>query len=358
MGVGSAWSWLNRAPGSGTRSNEFILQAYYQVHVIGPVFVQPAFFFWAARGAGAGMFAIVTQFHLRLYPRPQSIRTSTYYYPLSKVQEVAEWFSGVADMVPPNVEMTLFYVTAPPGLLGHYRADNGKVCMLTAAAFADSKEEAVLNLSAFEQMPFSSACLAKIVAQPATFEDLFAVSSGMWPEGLRSKVESLWSNSEPGDMLGALRDHFIKAPNPKTVILFALYPGWRGGVAAQEDLALSHAARVYGGPWTMWEDAQDDAVNIEWRRRCCEILRPFVTGRYLGESDIVDDPSRAEEAFSPANWRRLKQLTAKYDPDGLFHGFSVACQKCLMRSSRGWQKERMPCAGYSSWTEHCPGPAR
>ena len=43
FGVGSAWSWLNRAPGSGTRSNEFILQTYYQVHVMGPVFVQPTF---------------------------------------------------------------------------------------------------------------------------------------------------------------------------------------------------------------------------------------------------------------------------------------------------------------------------
>jgi porin len=45
FGVGSAWSWLNRAPGSGTRSNEFILQTYYQVHVIGPIYVQPTFSF-------------------------------------------------------------------------------------------------------------------------------------------------------------------------------------------------------------------------------------------------------------------------------------------------------------------------
>jgi porin len=41
IGVGSAWSWLNRAPGTGTRSNEFILQTYYQAHVLGPIFVQP-----------------------------------------------------------------------------------------------------------------------------------------------------------------------------------------------------------------------------------------------------------------------------------------------------------------------------
>jgi porin len=41
IGVGSAWSWLNRLPGSGFRSNELILQAYYQAHIVGGIFVQP-----------------------------------------------------------------------------------------------------------------------------------------------------------------------------------------------------------------------------------------------------------------------------------------------------------------------------
>lgn len=41
IGVGSAWSWLNRLPGSGFRSNEFILQGYYQAHIVGGIFVQP-----------------------------------------------------------------------------------------------------------------------------------------------------------------------------------------------------------------------------------------------------------------------------------------------------------------------------
>jgi len=42
IGVGSAWSWLNRLPGSGFRSNELILQAYYQAHIVDGIFLQPA----------------------------------------------------------------------------------------------------------------------------------------------------------------------------------------------------------------------------------------------------------------------------------------------------------------------------
>ncbi|HXL27425.1 MAG TPA: FAD-binding oxidoreductase [Chthoniobacterales bacterium] len=282
---------------------------------------QNAELFWAARGAGAGMFAVVTRFHLKLYSRPKAIHTSTYYYPLSKVREAAEWFSDTAETMPRNVEMTLFFVSAPPNLVDRCKSDGGRICMITATVFANTKDESTQVLDVFEKCPHDVNCLEKIVATPATFEDLFSLSGSMWPELVRAKVESLWSNSRPSDILVALRDHFKEAPSTKTLILFALYPGWANGVAAHADLAYSQAARVYGGPWTMWDDASDDVSNIEWHRRCCEILKPFATGRYLGESDIVDDRSRAEEAFSASNWQRLKQLKAKYDPEDLFHGF-------------------------------------
>jgi FAD/FMN-containing dehydrogenase len=282
---------------------------------------QNAELFWAARGSGAGMFAVATRFHLKLYSRPKAIHTSTYYYPLSKVREAAEWFSDAAETMPCNVEMTLFFVSAPPNLVDRCKSDRGKICMITATVFANTKDEATRVLGVLEKCPHNANCLEKIVAEPATFEDLFSLSGSMWPELLRAKVESLWSNSQPSDILVALRDHFKEAPSTKTVILFALYPGWAKGVASHEDLAYSQAARVYGGPWTMWDEANNDASNIDWHRRCCEILKPFATGRYLGESDIVDDRSRAEEAFSASNWQRLKQLKAKYDPEDLFHGF-------------------------------------
>jgi len=41
VGAGLAWSWLNRPPGTGTRSNEAMLALYYQLHVISGIFLQP-----------------------------------------------------------------------------------------------------------------------------------------------------------------------------------------------------------------------------------------------------------------------------------------------------------------------------
>ena len=55
IGVGSAWSWLNRLPGSGFRSNELILAAYYQAHLFGGVFFQPTFSYIPNPGASTSL---------------------------------------------------------------------------------------------------------------------------------------------------------------------------------------------------------------------------------------------------------------------------------------------------------------
>jgi FAD/FMN-containing dehydrogenase len=233
--------------------------------------------------------------------------------------EAAQWFSDAIEMMSDNVEMTLFLASAPPALADQCASDNGKVCMITAVAFADTSDEAKSTLNVLERCPHSS--LQKTVAVPTTFEEQFALSGSMWPEFVRAKVETLWSNSSPAEMLHVVSDHFTKTPDPTTVVLFALYPKWAYGVPSGEDMALSMAARVYGGPWTMWRNARDDEVNVQWHRECCALLKPYAVGRYLGESDIFDDRSRAEQAFKPANWRRLQELKVKYDPDGMFYGF-------------------------------------
>ena len=70
---------------------------------------------------------------------------------------------------------------------------------------------------------------------------------------------------------------------------------------------------------TVWERPEDDAVNTGWHRAAIAALDEFAIGHYVGESDIIGDPGRAERSYSKSNWQRLKTLRRKYDPDGLFH---------------------------------------
>jgi FAD/FMN-containing dehydrogenase len=277
--------------------------------------------FWAARGGGAGFPGIAVRYHLRLYPMPRCIATSTYYYPLECIKEVGDWADKIVDQLPPWIEFTVFMLTAPAALAARCAATNGKLCMITATAFADGPAEAAAALAKLERSPFDRECLARTLNLQTSFTQLFDVSSSMWPTNLRARVEALWSQSSPGEILSSVRDHFINTPSPATVMLFGLYPGWAKGVPAGRDSAFSMCAKVYGGPWTMWDGRQADAANNQWHDETIAMLRRFTVGHYLGETDIVEDPTRASESFAAANWERLDKLRDQLDPKHLFQGF-------------------------------------
>ena len=126
--------------------------------------------------------------------------------------------------------------------------------------------------------------------------------------------------TSPGDLAKAVGGHMTKCPSPITVILFTIFTG-PNVPAVHPDAAYSMSSRVYGGPWTMWKDAADDAANSQWHDECTALLRPFNIGYYVGESDTVHRPSNAVQSLSPENWKRLADLRDKYDPDGVFFGY-------------------------------------
>ena len=50
-------------------------------------------------------------------------------------------------------------------------------------------------------------------------------------------------------------------------------------------------------------------------------MKPFTGQHYIGETDIVQDPSRVQESYSAEKWRRLEEVRARYDPRGVLFGF-------------------------------------
>jgi FAD/FMN-containing dehydrogenase len=275
--------------------------------------------FWAARGGGAGLPAVATRYHLRLSSLPRAIRSSVSYYPLERLEEVGAWVGEVADSLPSYLELTVFLVAAPPELAARCASSGGKVCMVVGTVFASSPGDAAAALAPLDTCPVE--CLERTGDEPTPFESLFDTAGSMWPENHRYQAETLWATRPTVELLTAARAHFLGAP-PKTVLLFAIYPRWTDGLPSGADAAFSMVARTYGGLWTAWESPEDDVASIAWHREAVRIFEPFTAGHYLGETDIVDDPARAEASFAPASWRRLQSLRERYDPEGLFFGFS------------------------------------
>jgi FAD/FMN-containing dehydrogenase len=273
---------------------------------------------WAIRGAGPGFFGVVTQYLLKLYPVPRAITTSTYYYPLECIEEVGAWAAEIAGQLPREVELTIFCAQAPSAFAERCRSSNGFVCILAATAFLDTPSEAAAKLSLLETCPALPECLEREVNQPTTMDALLDMSGRWWPERHRYLADSLWSNSPPAQQLSTVRDALLEAPSSKSLALCAFSTGMEGRAAVRPDAAFSMTARTLLLCYGIWERPEDDDANATWHRQAIAALDTFAVGHYVGESDIVGEPARAERSFAPGNWQRLQMLRRTYDPDGLF----------------------------------------
>jgi FAD/FMN-containing dehydrogenase len=277
--------------------------------------------FWAARGCGPGMFAVATRFHLKCYPLPKAIMTSTYFYSLEHLSEVVEEVTRLGWSMPSCVELSIFLIKAPDALADQCKATNGKLCMISAVAFAKTKQEGTAALAILESGVMVQKCVSKTVYGESNFEQLSDVSGATWPERHRNLCENQCSNAKPADMLMALRDKIIEAPSDKSVIVFCQSTGQHPLLQPYPDIALSMVGQSYGGCWTIWEKAEEDIINQKWHDEVVAILKTFTSTHYIGETDIVQDNTRVQNAYSADKWKRLEQVRKKYDPQGLFFGY-------------------------------------
>ena len=71
----------------------------------------------------------------------------------------------------------------------------------------------------------------------------------------------------------------------------------------------------------VWLPEQDDTVGAgetAWARAFFDALEPHRAGVYVNFLDFDDDTSRVREAYGDANYQRLADVKAKYDPDNVF----------------------------------------
>ncbi len=277
--------------------------------------------YWAARGCGPGMFAVATRFHLKCYPLPRAIATSNYYYSLNDLKDAADEVVALGRQMPDKVELSIFLIKAPAQLAAACSDCNGKVCMVTAVAFGMTAAESEAALAPLERGAMVKKALAKTFNQPSSFEQLAIASGETWPEKHRNLCENQCSKARPSDMLMALRDKFVEAPSAKSVIVFCQSTGPRNLLEPHPELALSMDATSYGGSWAIWDKEEDDAANRKWQDEVITIMKPFTIQHYIGETDIVQDPSRVQESYSADKWKRLEEVRARYDPQGVFFGF-------------------------------------
>lgn len=272
--------------------------------------------FWAARGAGSGFFGVVTRYHLKLFPLPTHIQSSTLMFPLERAGDVAAWMAAAAGKLPANVECTLLYASAPPD----FAAKCKQVCIVSAQAFARTNAEAEAALAPIAACPLAEPLL-KDLNRPVTFDDLFNDLDRALPHGKRYAVDTFWLNADPVTVLNQAARHFAKSPSADSMMLALVMPPPPADAPPLPDAAFSMVGPAYVGCYAVWDKPEQDTANTAWVRAIDTTFRNEAIGHYVGEVDLTANDSRAAHCFAKPNWARLEQLRAKFDPTGVFNTY-------------------------------------
>lgn len=274
--------------------------------------------FWAARGAGPGFPGVVTRFHVALQQLPRAITTTTHVYDVADLDELAPWASKVAASLPPTVEMTVMLTEAGVDV----PADpSRKVAVVTATAFADTLEEATINLA-----PLAGSGVRMLAArenEASPYDVLFRDFGGRWKEGCRFASDNIWTDGDFTTTLLPLRAPILDAPSRASFAFAAMSPDAPEDAPAEElpDMAFSMYARTFVACYAMWDDPAGDESNLAWLPSTMAQIQGTGTGHYVAEADLLAGTTRAPRSFTESSWDRLLELRRRVDPDGLFASY-------------------------------------
>ncbi|MQA01309.1 MAG: FAD-binding protein [Streptosporangiales bacterium] len=233
--------------------------------------------FWAVRGAGAN-FGVVTSLEFRLHPVSR-VYAGAAYYPLERAADVLDHYRGWAATQPAELSTSLVVMRQPPvDVPGPVLAIRGAYVGSEAAgrgALAPLRRVAGRALAdTFVEGPYAD--VAKIGGTPSRQFELF---------------------TSPPDVLAELPQHSA---------VEAVEVRYWGGAMAQP----AAGAGPVGHREVPFSATVHGPVSA---------LAP-VAGAATGGSflNFLHEMSRTADAYTPADYRRLRALKAVHDPDNVF----------------------------------------
>ena len=273
--------------------------------------------YWALRGGGNGFPGVVTRFNLKLYPRPGFIATSTYSFPASYLEEVADWVVELAEGGLQKAGVIMVLATDPSAANNTPPAET-MLCTVRVDVFADSETEARGILSKLARHPMARKAAQKSEFRPTDIETMFVGRPGRKRSfGLeRHSVDNIWTDT-PKDALINIRESLLEAPSRRSRVVVVV----KDHQNPLPDAAFSVKASAYIGIFMVWDNAAEDAAILAWLRKNSTTMQPFANGHYINEVDVQGNPQKIRRSFSPEAWQRLRAVRKKYDPNGVFHDF-------------------------------------
>ena len=275
--------------------------------------------FWALQGGG-GSFGVITAMEIRLYPVTM-VYAGNLIYPVEQAKAVLTRFRDWVESAPDELTSSVALMNLPPlPIVPEFL--RGKSVIMFRGCYCGPVEEgeALVNTWREWQAPFMD------MFQPIPFSAAASISND--PEDpVPGHTTGAWLRELSDEAIGILvrRATPVEGPSP---LLFAEVRHAGGAVSRVDARANAFGNRdaVFSLQLTgMTPTPEANSHFVAFTDAVKEELKPAMhDGVYMNFLEGEEARLRVEDGFSVEDYRRLRHVKAKYDPDNRFaYSFNI-----------------------------------
>jgi FAD/FMN-containing dehydrogenase len=260
--------------------------------------------FWAVRGGG-GNFGVVTSFEYQLHP-VGPLLVGLVIFPLEQAMEVLRFYHEFASSIPDEVNTASGLATL----------EDGTPAVAIVACYNGPLDEGEKVLEPLRKLG------QPIMAQfgPLPYVQVQHMLDPFTPEGNQYYEKGHFIVDITDGAIDALVESYRNTSSPGNLLIFQ-QQGNAVNRVPQDVTAYSHRDARYNLILiARWADPGESEIHFRWTRELWEELAPYSTGGvYVNNvgSEADDGATMIRSAYG-ANYPRLAQVKAKYDPTNFF----------------------------------------
>ena len=268
--------------------------------------------FWGLRGGG-GNFGVVTGIDYALHSVGPEVVGGVVAWPASEAPKVLELYRTLAAQAPRELTLVALMRNAPPApWLPKDMHGKPMIALLAChSGTLEDGEKAVAPIKALGK-PVGDILVRRPYAQ------MQALLDATQPKGRRYYWKSEYLPRIEPALCEKVAEHAAKIRSPHSAVVLFQIEG------ALNDLGEGHSpvgnrdARYVLNVTGAWDQAADDAANIEWTRQAWTDMKSYSTGGNYINFQTEDESSQRIEAALGKGLTRLAQVKAKWDSKNVF----------------------------------------
>ena len=259
--------------------------------------------FWAIRGGG-GNFGIAASLEYRLHPVGPIITGGLVAHPFARAYDVLRLFRDQCAKAPDELMLAAGLLTGP---------DGGKLVGVLAAHCGDMKdgEAAVRELKAYGPPVLDAMGPIPYCAQNGLLDAAF-------PEGALNYWKSQFLTDLTDDAIRAMLTAFDACPSPMSQMVIEHFHGAASRVPVSDTACAMRISGFNVVIISQWAAPNDTPRGTAWCKDAFSALTPYL-GQYRYLNYMAADETDPAAAAYGANYARLREIKAKYDPENFFH---------------------------------------